>query len=153
MKTNFEFEGVMYKYIAPDNFTYRQFLIGKQLLGKLLPILQKSEALAGAEIDMTKMMEMYSVIQEMEEIINEVEIFHLLFIPEDQKKFNLEYYKIHKNDFDNMEIELINELRGSLADFFTYMFQHIADGILTSMNQGANPMTEPDTLSIVEKTE
>lgn len=138
-----QIDGVEYKYVSPEDFTFRQFKIGKKIARQIMPILQKAgvmNELDGQEdkekklqVDTEKLIDLLKAIDETENNFDETDIIALCYQSSKYKKFNESDYNKTKELLKDLPATQIEELRGCVADFFMYTMPRITDGILTSL--------------------
>lgn len=170
IKKEIEIGGAKYNYISPDDFIFEQAKIGKKLARKIMPMLQKAGALENkkvsendkdgnpievekVEIDTDKLIPLLTAIDEMESDFDETDIIALCYVKDNYGKFNKTVYDNLKKLLSESKASFVAELRGCIADFFTYFMPRITEGILTSMGEMKPVESAMNTENIVEPTE
>lgn len=155
-------EGINYRYINPDDFTYEQFKIGRKLAREIMPLLQKAQDLnpeksdenntdkSVIQVDLSKVTDIMEMLNETENRIDEIDLIALHYVSEKYKRFNEADYKILKGKLKEISFKEIEEMRSCIPDFFTFFMPRIMDGILTSM--GTMTQTQSEDVKTIENT-
>jgi len=146
----------VYRYVKPEDFTFRQDKIGKKIARKIIPLIKDAQAMnegneekkdtTEIEIDIEKMIPMLSTLDDLE--IDEIDIIGLCYVSSKYDKFNEADYELLKKNLQDLPFNRIEGLRGCIPDFFTFFMPRLADGILTSMGQMEAPKeTDSETVA------